>query len=202
MSRAYASDLRERVLDAVAAGEIVAGASKRWSIETTFEESRAHLEFETQRQWADLAMERTSPFLLSVSATVTLVAHRLYQDGCLPVRASAWYTKPHATFSDVLAAVRLHLWDVGRGAFFPIASGHRPGRNSPGLSAMLAPSGLFYALTCTNLYKVEMSPSFLSPFPLGYCVSALLIRSLLMFRLSLAHRSAYGKDGPEKRCHN
>ena len=28
---------------------------KRWSLETTFEEGRAHLGLETQRQWSDLA---------------------------------------------------------------------------------------------------------------------------------------------------
>ena len=30
----------------------------RWSIESTFEETRAHLGIETQRQWSDVAIER------------------------------------------------------------------------------------------------------------------------------------------------
>ena len=84
----------------------------RWSIETTFEESRAHLGFETQRQWSDLAIERTTPCLLSLYSLVALLAHGLYLDGRLAVRQSAWDAKEQATFSDALAAVRQHLWKV------------------------------------------------------------------------------------------
>ena len=94
------------------AGDIVACFIKRWSIETTFEESRAHLGFETQRQWSDVAIERTTPCLLSLYSLVTLLAHDLYLDGRLMVRKSAWYAKEQATFSDALAAVRQHLWEV------------------------------------------------------------------------------------------
>ena len=94
------------------AGDIVACFIKRWSIETTFEESRAHLGFETQRQWSDLAIERTTPCLLSLYSLVALLAHGLYLDGRLAVRQSAWYAKEQATFSDALAAVRQHLWKI------------------------------------------------------------------------------------------
>ena len=94
------------------AGDVVACFIKRWSIETTFEESRAHLGFETQRQWSDLAIERTTPCLLSLYSLVALLAHGLYLDGRLAVRQSAWYAKEQATFSDALAAVRQHLWKV------------------------------------------------------------------------------------------
>src|SRR3954464_9995877 len=34
---------------------------KRWPIEVTFEETRAHLGVETQRQWSDTAIERETP---------------------------------------------------------------------------------------------------------------------------------------------
>src|SRR6266516_2541398 len=37
---------------------------KRWVIEVTFEESRAHLGIETQRQWSDLAIERSTLYWL------------------------------------------------------------------------------------------------------------------------------------------
>ncbi len=40
---------------------------KRWSVETTFEEGRAHLGIETQRQWSDRAIERTTPLLFGLS---------------------------------------------------------------------------------------------------------------------------------------
>ena len=93
------------------AADIVSAYIQRWSIETTFEESRAHLGFETQRQWSDVAIERTTPCLLSLYSLVTLLAQDLYLDGRLMVRKSAWYAKQQATFSDALAAVRQHLWE-------------------------------------------------------------------------------------------
>ena len=94
------------------ADDIVASFIKRWSIETTFEESRAHLGFETQRQWSDLAIERTTPCLLSLYSLVALLAHDLYLEGRLVVRRSAWYAKQQATFSDALASLRRHLWEA------------------------------------------------------------------------------------------
>jgi hypothetical protein len=54
---------------------------KRWTIETTFEESRAHLGLETQRQWSDRAIERTTPCLFGLYSMVTLLAHALHPDG-------------------------------------------------------------------------------------------------------------------------
>ena len=94
------------------AADIVSAYIQRWSIETTFEESRAHLGFETQRQWSDLATERTAPCLLGLYSIVALLAHGLYRAGGLSVRRLAWYDKQQATFSDALAAVRYHLWEV------------------------------------------------------------------------------------------
>jgi hypothetical protein len=82
----------------------------RWSVEVTFEEARAHLGVETQRQWSDLAIARTTPVLLALFSIVTLVALRLSQDGPIPVQAAAWYHKAEPTFADCLAVVRRHLW--------------------------------------------------------------------------------------------
>jgi DDE superfamily endonuclease len=82
----------------------------RWTIETTFEESRTHLGLETQRQWSDRAIERTTPCLFGLYSVVTLLAHALHPDGKVPVQRAAWYTKAHATFADVLAVVRQHVW--------------------------------------------------------------------------------------------
>jgi hypothetical protein len=94
------------------ARDIVMAFIKRWTIETTFEESRAHLGFETQRQWSEPAIERTTPCLLSLYSIVTLLTHALYPGGQLPVRTTAWYPKRQATFADALATVRHHLWNV------------------------------------------------------------------------------------------
>lgn len=90
--------------------EVVGGFIKRWTIEVTFEESRAHLGVETQRQWSDLAIERSTPCLLGMFSLVALFGKALHPDGKVPVQRTAWYDKREATFSDVLAQVRRHLW--------------------------------------------------------------------------------------------
>ena len=90
--------------------QILAWVIMRWGIEVTFEEARAHLGFESQRQWSKLAIERTSPAILGLFSLITLLAHHLLGDAPLPIRSAAWYLKPHATFSDTIAFVRLHLW--------------------------------------------------------------------------------------------
>jgi hypothetical protein len=82
----------------------------RWQLETTFEEVRAHLGVETQRQWNPLAIARTTPVLLGLFSLVTLWADRLYAREELAVRRAAWYVKERATFSDALASVRRQLW--------------------------------------------------------------------------------------------
>jgi hypothetical protein len=84
----------------------------RWQLEVTFEEARAHLGIETQRQWSDLAILRTTPAVLGLFALVTVFAQAVLQGRDLPARSAAWYTKPLPTFSDTLALVRQQLWPV------------------------------------------------------------------------------------------
>jgi hypothetical protein len=81
----------------------------RWNIEVTFEELRAHLGFETQRQWSDKAIERTTPCLFGIFSLVVSMAKVLHSE-TLPVRQASWYLKEEATFIDALAAVRSDLW--------------------------------------------------------------------------------------------
>jgi DDE superfamily endonuclease len=83
---------------------------RRWQLETTFEEARAHLGVETQRQWSHQATARTTPALLALYSIVTLMAAHLVGTNALPVRTAAWYDKAHATFSDTIALVRRWLW--------------------------------------------------------------------------------------------
>lgn len=90
--------------------DILTDYMKRWSLEVTFEESRAHLGLETQRQWSDTAIERTTPCLLGLYSLVALFGQALHPDGQIPTQRTAWYAKPAPTFSDVLATVRRHLW--------------------------------------------------------------------------------------------
>ncbi len=82
----------------------------RWQLEVTLAEVRAHLGVETQRQWSAKAIARTTPALLGLFSLVTLLAHHSLQQGKLPVRQTAWYTKSAPTFSDALASVRQTLW--------------------------------------------------------------------------------------------
>ena len=96
----------------VAAVQILEWFVLRWQLEVTFEEARAHLGVETQRQWSDLAIVRTTPALLALYSLVTLFAHQLLQRQELPVRQAAWYQKAVPTFSDTLAYVRQQLWPV------------------------------------------------------------------------------------------
>src|SRR3954462_12081095 len=94
----------------VTPGQAVQWFVLRWQLETTFAEVRAKLGVETQRQWSDLAIARTTPCLLALFSLVTLLASDLHRRGKLQVRSSAWYHKPQRTFSDTVAAVRQQLW--------------------------------------------------------------------------------------------
>jgi hypothetical protein len=96
----------------LSAQQIVEWFVLRWQLEVTFEESRAHLGVETQRQWSDLAIVRTTPALLGLFSLIALFAHQMLQGQDLPVRQAAWYAKGVPTFSDTLALVRQQLWPV------------------------------------------------------------------------------------------
>ena len=82
----------------------------RWRLEVTFHEARTSLGVETQRQWSDLAILRTTPALLGFFSLVTLVADQLRDAGDFPTRNAAWYDKAVPTFADTLALVRQHPW--------------------------------------------------------------------------------------------
>jgi hypothetical protein len=90
--------------------QIISWFVRRWQMETTFQEVRQRLGFETQRQWSEKALRRTAPALLGLFSLVTLLAHRHMAEGAQIVRKAAWYDKAHPTFSDALALVRRQLW--------------------------------------------------------------------------------------------
>ena len=93
-----------------APAQIVSWFVRRWCVEVTFQETRAHLGVETQRQWSDRAIARSTPCLLALFSIVTLLATRLRACQRRRVAAAAWYPKPRPTFSDALAAVRCVIW--------------------------------------------------------------------------------------------
>ena len=73
----------------------------RWRIETTFQEVREHLGVETQRQWSDLAILRTTPALLGLYSLITVWAHGLMRTPATAVRPhpATWYNPPPGTIS-------------------------------------------------------------------------------------------------------
>ena len=95
----------------------------RWQLEVTpyqvrgrlFQEVRTHLGVETQRQWSDLAIARTTPVLLGIFSWTTLAAHGLQKQRPMTQRRAAWYDKPSPTFVDAIALVRRHLWLASEG---------------------------------------------------------------------------------------
>lgn len=90
--------------------DILSWFVRRWTVEVTFAEVRRHLGVETQRQWSDKAIARTTPVLLGLFTLVALWADDLHRSQTLVVRSARWYRKRNVTFSDALAAVRRQVW--------------------------------------------------------------------------------------------
>ena len=82
----------------------------RWQLEVTYQEARAHPGVETQRQWSDRAIARTTAILMGLFSWVARAAHSLQQDHPITQRTAAWYIKPAPTFVNAIALVRRHLW--------------------------------------------------------------------------------------------
>jgi len=90
--------------------DILSWFVRRWTVEVTFAEVRHHLGVETQRQWSDRAIARTTPVLLGLYALMAVWADDLHRSQALVVRSASWYRKTELTFSDALAAVRRQIW--------------------------------------------------------------------------------------------
>ena len=93
----------------VAPAQIVQWFVLRWQLEATFQEVRAHLGVETQRQWSDRAIARTTPILMGLFSWIALAAHALQERRPIIQRTAAWYAKPTPTFVDAIALVRRYL---------------------------------------------------------------------------------------------
>ncbi len=95
---------------AVAPAQVLEWFVLRWQLEVTFQEVRSHLGVETQRQWSDRAIARTTPVLMGLFSWTALAAHLLQKQRPMLQRTAAWYAKPAPTFVDAIALVRRHLW--------------------------------------------------------------------------------------------
>ena len=84
----------------------------RWNIEVTFEETRAHLGVETQRQWSDKAIQRSTPLLMGLYSVLTLIAIKMNETKVLLVQeTTSWYDKNgELTFADILVSIRRAIW--------------------------------------------------------------------------------------------
>jgi hypothetical protein len=84
----------------------------RWNIEVTFEETRAHLGVETQRQWSDKAIQRATPLLMGLYSLLTLTAIKINEAKKLIIlETTSWYDKNgELTFSDIIAIIRRSIW--------------------------------------------------------------------------------------------
>ena len=89
--------------------QIINAFVRRWAMEVTFQEARAHLGVEGQRQWNDLAAARSTPLRLAFFSLVALLVQR-QPDWQASVRQAAWCQKVLPTFSDALAQVRRRPW--------------------------------------------------------------------------------------------
>ena len=124
-----------------------ARATGSYFLEVTFPEVRTHLGVETQRQWSDLAIARTTPVLRGLFSGVsfpgslfrglfsgvsfpgslfrglfswiTLAADALQKRRSMTQRRAAWYDQPSPTCVDAIALVRRQLWLASEGFHGP-----------------------------------------------------------------------------------
>jgi hypothetical protein len=90
--------------------QVVSWYTQRWSIETTYQELRAHLGFETTRQRVAAAVLRTGPCLLGLFSVISLIYAADLRDHRPELQSLSWYAKNEPTFADALAAVRRLFW--------------------------------------------------------------------------------------------
>ena len=90
--------------------QIIAYFTARWPIETTFQEMRRHLGFETPRQRVAKSVLRTGPCLLGLFSVICLIFAAHARRHRIRLRTTAWYRKTESTFSDAIATVRRLFW--------------------------------------------------------------------------------------------
>ncbi len=133
--------------------KIVCWFVMRWQLEVTFQEVRRHLGFETQRQWSQMAIRRTTPALFGV----VLAGHFVcaWPDGaggncgCL----SSGGLVPQEP-SDLRRRFGIGTKGaVGSGEDFSrVARRHRNGKSTAGVHGTLNRCGLL----CSLMAKVEL----------------------------------------------
>jgi hypothetical protein len=94
----------------LAAVRIVSLFTQRWSIETTFQEVREHLGFETPRQRVANSVLRTAPCLLGLHCIISLIFNEHTKRHTIDLCHRPGYHKSEPTFTDAIATVRRLFW--------------------------------------------------------------------------------------------
>jgi hypothetical protein len=89
--------------------QIIESYVERWNIEVTFHETREHLGIETQRQWSDMAITRTTPILFGLYSLSILIGKNLIEKSLVHIEKTAWYIKEEIKFSDILMGIRKYI---------------------------------------------------------------------------------------------
>jgi len=89
---------------------IVSLFTQRWPIETTFQEVREHLGFETPRQRVANSVLRTAPCLLGLFSIVSLIFAEHIDRHTVDLCHRPGYQKTEPTFTDAMATVRRLFW--------------------------------------------------------------------------------------------
>ena len=108
--------------------QLVSWFTARWPIETTFQEVRSHLGFETPRQYVAKSVLRTAPCLLGLFSDICQIYAEHTRRRRIEVRSTEWYTKTAPTFSDAIATVRRLFWQK---SVFEKASYHKGFKKIP-----------------------------------------------------------------------
>jgi hypothetical protein len=90
--------------------QIISWFTARWPIETTFQEVRAHLGFETPRQYVANSVLRMASCLLGLFSVVSLIFAEHTRRHRVHVEQMQWYAKAEPTFSDAITTVRRLFW--------------------------------------------------------------------------------------------
>ena len=90
--------------------QMVSWFAARWPIETTFQEVRAHLGFETTRQHVARSVLRTAPCLLGLFSVICLIFAEHAKHHRIRIHQTPWYHKDEPTFADAMATVRRLFW--------------------------------------------------------------------------------------------
>ena len=96
---------------ALAPAQVVSWYTQRWGIETTYQELRAHLGFETTRQRVAASVLRTGPCLLGLFSVISLIDAAHLRDHRPQLQSLSWDAKEEPTFADARTAVRRLLWE-------------------------------------------------------------------------------------------